>query len=125
MWDLLLYFPLFVLGCFIAFFIPGNILISQLHLTKLSKFTLSISFGIVLWALQGFLLGYLHIRWFTYIYLLATTALWLNHNRDKIVLPKVSLAMTKAKSLFLYFFVGLILLTQLLTTFSNGIETPK
>lgn len=119
--DLLVYLPLFLFSICVAFFIPGHIFISRLRLTKLQTIPLSISLGIILWALQGFLFGYLNIRWATYIYILLTTIIWLKNRNFKFVLSKITIP--NRKDLALTGFIFIIVCLQLLTIFANGIQT--
>ncbi|HVA96230.1 MAG TPA: hypothetical protein VND99_01125 [Candidatus Acidoferrales bacterium] len=123
--GLFLYFSLFLVAILLAFYLPGNIFVRRLSLTGLQKMTLSISFGIVLWALQGFLFGYLNIRWMTYLYLLINTFAWFavvkpNISGKKIVFPKI----TKQNTL-LFIFIIIIVLSQLSMTFANGATSSK
>lgn len=124
--DILFLFPLFILGILLAFFIPGNIVVARLELSQFQKITLSLSLGIVLWALQGFLFGFLHIRWMTYGYILITTALWLKTNWHTIPkLTKLHIQRPSKHSLLLSLFILVILISQLLTTFANGVMTKN
>lgn len=123
--GLLLYFFPFLFAVFLSFFVPGNIFVAKLPLTKFQKATLSITFGIVLWALQGFLFGYLHVRWLTYLYLLGflviwLKAIWINYRFKKIAFPKLTI-----KNALFAGFITLAIVTQLITTFAIGIPTAK
>lgn len=60
----------FIISVILAFFIPGNLILSRLSLTKTQRISIGLTVGIVFWAIQGYVFGYLGIRWASYIYLL-------------------------------------------------------
>lgn len=62
---LILFFP----AIFISFYIPGSIFFSKLKIKSLAvKFVLSNAFGVSLWGMQGYIFGYLNIRFMSYLY---------------------------------------------------------
>src|SRR3989338_3614086 len=67
----------FLVAILLAFYLPGVYFISKLKLAKLQEIVLSFIMGMVLWGWQGFVFGYLNIRWLSYIYLLLFLFLWL------------------------------------------------
>jgi len=67
----------FIIATILAFFIPGDIFIRRLNLTKLQRIVLAVGLGMVLWALQGFIFGFLGFRDLTYVYLAICMILWL------------------------------------------------
>jgi len=123
--GLLFYFFLFLIAIFISFFVPGNIFVARLPLNNLQKGTLSITFGIVLWALQGFLFGYLHIRWLTYLYIIGFFIVWVIYNKHKFTYKHIQHPTLTIKNALFVGFVTLAIVTQLITTFANGISTSK
>src|SRR5258708_13289096 len=72
----LLFAPLFIIAIFVAFYIPGRLALSKQDLTPFQSIVLSITLGIVLWGWQGFIFGFLGIRWITYLYLFVAFILW-------------------------------------------------
>ncbi len=60
----------FIISIFFAFYVPGRVFLGEIKLSILAKATVSIISGIVLWALQGVVFGYMHARWLSYGYLL-------------------------------------------------------
>lgn len=72
-----IFFLYFFLAIIIAFFIPGNLFIRKLKVTLFPEIVLSIVFGFVIWCFQGFLFGYLQMRFLTYLYLLVALLAWL------------------------------------------------
>ncbi|MCL4390454.1 MAG: hypothetical protein M1484_00440 [Patescibacteria group bacterium] len=69
----------FLFACLVALFIPGDIFIRRLNLTIFQRVVLALGLGLVLWALQGFILGYLNLRNLTYVYLTVAFLIWLKH----------------------------------------------
>ncbi len=82
-----LYFFYFFVSIFFACYIPGNVFLSKKGLSSFQQITLSLSIGLVLWIWQGYILGYLNLRWGTFLYLLFTTAFWIKSN-SQIFLKK-------------------------------------
>jgi hypothetical protein len=123
--GIIIYFPLFLISIFFAFYIPGNIFVASLPLTKLQKLTLSISFGIVLWALQGFIFGYLHARLLTYIFLLSSLFVWVKLKRYKALQNNFKVTLPKFPDFIIGILIGIAVLTQLITSFANGISIAK
>ena len=78
-----LYFLYFLISVFSAFFIPGDLALRKLKLTFFQRFVLGTLAGMVLWGWQGFVLGYLGIRWLSYFYIFATFVAWI-----KLSLPE-------------------------------------
>lgn len=71
---------LFLLGVFLAFYIPGNIFVRRLKLERTISNTISFILGIALWGLQGFILGMINLRELTYVYLAIFGIYWLYVN---------------------------------------------
>src|ERR1700744_5675567 len=71
---------IFLLASFFSFYIPGFFFIKKPYLPSFTSIVLSIIVGIALWGWQGFIFGFMHIRWMTYIYLLLFFILWLRTN---------------------------------------------
>ena len=67
----------FLLAAFLALFIPGDIFVGRLNLTALQRIVLALGLGLVLWALQAFIFGFLGLRNLTYVYLFVAVILWL------------------------------------------------
>ncbi len=68
----------------ISWYVPGTLLISRLKLKSLAlHHILAWSVGLVLWAAQGVIFGYLGLRWLSFLYvILAGSWLWLNHRKE-------------------------------------------
>lgn len=64
-----LYFIYFLFAISLSWFIPGRVLLQKLRLNTLQVIVLSFVVGMALWGWQGFLFGYLNIRWGSYLYI--------------------------------------------------------
>ncbi len=67
----------FLLATIVAIFVPGDIFIRRLGLSTFQRVVLALGLGLVLWALQGFVFGFLGLRDLTYVYLVVAAILWL------------------------------------------------
>lgn len=76
--DLLFFFniPIFISAVIISFFIPGDLFLSSVKLKTLPRLTLSTVCGICLFAIQGLVVGYLQMRFLSYIYLAFCFVIW-------------------------------------------------
>ncbi len=120
--DIFLFVPIFLFAIVFAFFIPGNIFVAKLQLTSFQKVTLSISFGIVLWALQGFLFGYMQMRWLSYFYVVVMFYVWsISYFKNVRHYNFLKLKLNR-QSYFLGGIALIAIITQLITTFANGIQ---
>lgn len=121
-----IYFIYFLVAIFLAFYIPGVFFISRLKLTKFQETVISFLLGMVLWGWQGFIFGYLNIRWFSYIYLFGLLLFWLKINYKKIGRLKEIRSLIKGITLdyILIFLIVAGLLTQLSSVWFNGLLTP-
>lgn len=70
----LFFFPI---AFFLAFVIPGTLLIFPLKLNSFETLTIGSGFGVALWAIQGFVFGLLGARQLTYVYLLIFIIVWI------------------------------------------------
>lgn len=67
----------FFVAIFLAFFIPGDLLLKRVQLSSFQRVVLGTILGMVLWGWQGWIFGYLSLRWLSYFYLLVVVLLWL------------------------------------------------
>lgn len=114
-----LYFFYFLAAVFLAFFVPGNLVLSRIKLSGFSKVILSPIVGLVLWIYQGFIFGFLGVRWVSYFYLLFAFTAWVFFYGQKITklnlfLKKVWFKLKQDKILVLIIAIGS--LVQILTT---------
>ncbi len=78
----------FILAVFCAFYVPGRVLLGKTELPSFSKIAVSITAGIVLWALQGAIFGYLQIRWASYLYLLLFMGMFIKEGYYRLLWTK-------------------------------------
>ncbi|OGG04222.1 hypothetical protein A2Z33_03670 [Candidatus Gottesmanbacteria bacterium RBG_16_52_11] len=85
---LFLYWIYFLGAVILAFAVPGAVLLRRFKPGLLMLWGVGIPMGIALWAWQGYIFGYLNIRWASYLYLLVFVAVWVwpfvhRHRRPK------------------------------------------
>lgn len=84
--QIIFQFTIFVIAIFVSFYLPGFSLISFLKIkSKLTCILLSFVLGIVMWAIQGYVFGFLGIRWCTYLYLVLACLLCIIYRRFSFV----------------------------------------
>lgn len=106
----------FCFAVLIGFYIPGRIILPLSDKKEpLTRLTLSLIIGLVLWSWQEFAFGYLGIRWLTYFYLAACLVIWLKNHRFKI--PRFNL---KKSSWGLILLVALGTFCQTMPLWKNG-----
>lgn len=76
------YFIYFWLAISVAFFIPGDLVLSKLKLTVHQRIIVATVIGMVMWGWIGYISGYLHIRWIFYLYLVISVFVWLNKGKS-------------------------------------------
>lgn len=121
---MLLYFILFIISVFIAFFIPGDVLLKKIPLSLFQRAVLGTVVGMVLWAWQGFIFGYLGLRWLSFAYLALFFAIWLLILLKKHSAVSFRLKFPKLDWLLLIVIIfGVII--QLSSVWFNGIYSKK
>lgn len=123
--QFLFYSIYFIVAIVIAFIIPGFIFIRKLKLSFFQTLVLSTILGLALWIWQGFLFGFLGIRFLTYLYLAVFFVSFL-----KIIIPvrkrfdTKSLRIGKGTVLILVILIiGIIV--QCLSVWFMGISTQS
>ncbi|RJQ27894.1 hypothetical protein C4577_00435 [Candidatus Parcubacteria bacterium] len=115
-------FAYFFIAIFLAFFVPGSILLQRIPLSVFQHIVLAIILGMVLWAWQGFIFGYLELRWLSYLYLIFAFTIWIKNRNSNLFLKKIPL-LPNIRSNFLPFILILSgMIIQLLSTFFIGIS---
>ncbi len=85
-------FLYFLAALFAVFYIPGSVILSNLKLRSFHKFVLGTLVGMVFWGWQGYVFGYLNLRFFSYIYILFFVFLYVKQNKhDLIKFRKINL----------------------------------
>lgn len=115
------YSLLFITAVFIAFFIPGDILVRKLSFPLFQRIVIGTILGMVLWGWQGFIFGYLNLRWLSYLYLTVFCGIWLitffkKHRSNYLIKPRIP---KFEWGIILLIFIGIFI--QLSAIWSNGI----
>ncbi len=124
-WSALLQFPLFLIASFVSFFLPGFFsLRGVFKKSSLSLFLSALVSGIVLWGIQGYILGYLHIRFLTYLYVLFFIFFGTIHWKvlKNFFTTCWNELLLLNKKLFFIIFLGVIV--QLIPVVGSGIKLP-
>lgn len=112
---------------FIAFYIPGSALLRQFSFRKSIEIPLAVSVGMMFWAIQGFVFGYLGIRWMSYGYVLFFSLFWIFFQRERKInilndLANLGRIIVSHKTVFLIILLGSFV--QLTTIWMTGILRP-
>src|ERR1035437_9481012 len=90
--ETILFIIYFIFASFLAFYIPGRIILGeQKNLSKIGFAAVSYILGIVLWAWQGYLFGFLQLRNLSYLYLLIFLGLFIFKKYYSFKIPKINL----------------------------------
>lgn len=122
-YQIIIQFIIFIFGSFISFYLPGSLVVSFFKVrSKLTSILLSCVFGVVMWSMQGYLFGYLNIRWCTYLYLGLIFLLSILYNRYFLIniYNIFSKVLSKNKITTALIFLGII--TQLLPVAGSGLR---
>ncbi len=118
-----IYFPIYLIifcfSIFFSFYLPGELFFRHKKIDPCTRVLLSIVIGIVLWGFQGYIFGYLHIRFLTYVYIAIIVYVSL---RKKIITSeryKEIYSLLKKNKLGVLF-VGICIMLQLVPIFSSG-----
>ena len=114
-------FLYFFFAVFLAFFVPGDVFIKKLRRPLFQRVIFSIVFGMVLWTIQGYILGYAHVRWASYIYLMCFFILWVTKNVRKKKIQFFSFQQYKQIDLFLIPIITIGVIIQFFSVGFNGI----
>ncbi|GIW61540.1 MAG: hypothetical protein KatS3mg089_0392 [Patescibacteria group bacterium] len=116
----LLYFLIFLISVYLTFYLPGSVIVSFLKIHSLGmRILLPTIVGMVLWGMQGYLLGYLQLRFLTYIYLLVMISFAYKRN---LLLPTYFLDgfLWIRRNIFLTLLVLLGIIVQLIPVVASG-----
>lgn len=116
-----LYFVIFLIAIFFAFFIPGDLLLRRFSLSSFKRFVIGSVVGMVMWGWQGFIFGYFGMRWLSYIYLIILFITWfvLNFKNLKLDFYKKFKPCSPDLVLIVIFIFGVMI--QLSAVWFNGI----
>ncbi len=117
-------FIIYIFAIFVSFYLPGFLLISFLKIkSKLTCILLSHVLGIVMWGIQGYIFGYLNMRWGTYLYIglaCLSCIIYQRHSLVKVyaIFPKIIFT-NKITAILIS--IGII--TQLLPVVGSGFHS--
>lgn len=115
--------PLIWFALLLAFYIPGRVILGAFKSdTQLPVIPLSFIIGIVLWGWQGYLFGFLQIRWFSYIYLLIFIILFV---KKKLFRTRLKFADLKKIDRLSIFIIIAGIIGQNIQYIRNGQLTPS
>ncbi len=110
----------------VTFYLPGALFIDRFKpKSSVISLLLSLVLGIVLWGVQGYVFGYLGMRWLSYIYLLFFAAEFFIHFPQQKV--KFSRVQKASRSFFkpavIFIVIGTVL--QVLSVIGSGVAYSK
>ncbi len=117
------FLPIFFIvpAIFIAFYIPGKVVFgTQKSSNGIITFACSMIIGLVLWGWQGYILGYLHIRFLSYIYLLVFISIFIYKKYYTFKLKK-----PKSHDFLALFLIVLGTIAQIAPYYKIGLVTDK
>ena len=118
-----LFLVVFLFSIFLGFYIPGSVCLKRLKLSAFPNTILSIITGMSLWGWQGFVFGFLGLRWMTYVYICIFLIIWIlcidRKNAYSFFKNPSRIFIKPDYLLVLLVVVGSLL--QILSTFFNGI----
>jgi len=91
-WNFWFQFFRYVIVVFIGYFIPGDLVLIKTSFPRIFRIPLAIVIGMVLLAVQGYIVGYLHIRYLSWVYIYFCSAAWIFARKsicDKIIPYKI------------------------------------
>lgn len=118
-----LYFLYYWIAVMLAYFIPPYVLLRRLKLDSLHLIGIGIPLGIALWAWQGYIFGYLGIRWASYIYIAVFLVIYLRQiNKIDIgsALGRTVKLISENKLLLAVFAIGVV--AQNTTLWMTGVR---
>ncbi len=120
--EYVLFFLSSFVAIFLAVYIPGSVALrfSKLKTNLFTNFVLSLIVGISFWALQGFIFGFLNLRFLSYAYIIVSVFLWIRY----IHLQPLKIKFTKLILVAILLILGGVV-TQNIAAFFMGTQTDK
>jgi len=118
----LLFFLYSFIAIFLAIYIPGSVLLrlSKSKLPFFSNSVLAIVVGISLWVFQGFLLGFLNLRFLSYLYIVVFIIFWVRNFKFRPINIKFNRVIVGALALIV---IGV--LSQNIAAFFMGTQSAQ
>jgi len=119
-WQFVAYLILFLLSCYVSFYLPGALILYKRKLSLGLHILLSFCVGIALWGFVGYVLGFLQLRFLTYLYVGIVVILAYRTQLLTITLFRESLKWVKNNPLLVIFIlVGVFV--QLSSVIGSGV----
>jgi len=119
-WNFWLQFFKYAVVVWIAYFMPGDMLLKKALMPKIFRIPLAIVIGMTLFGFIGVISAYLGIRYFSSIYVIICAGIWIIH-RLKNRVARVPFSVDKFS--FVLIFIGAI--AQLTTIWFTGVTVNK
>ena len=119
------YLLVFSVAVFLAFFIPGDLLIRKYNLSIFQRLVLGTGIGIVLWGWQGFIFGYLGFRFLSYGYIIILLLLWIRIHFRECLKAVVNKALFRNLDWIVLVLIVLGVGIQLSSVLFNGVYTKE
>lgn len=114
-----LYLTLFFVAAYVSFYLPGALVLSNKKYSTGLKILLPLVIGIVLWGFQGYIFGYLHLRFLTYLYLFFVLIFSLKKKIITTEIIKESFTWIK-RNIFPVVAIIILVILQLTPIFTSG-----
>lgn len=112
--------PFIILAIILAFYIPGRVVLGKQKAEGMATFACSMILGLVLWGWQGYIFGYLNVRFSSYLYLIIFIILFI-YKKYYIIRP----IKTKKIDFLSVFMVIFGTIAQVGLFYKNGLITGK
>jgi len=121
--NLFLFIPLFIVSIFLAFYIPGRVVLGEKkNLSKLGAFAVSFILGFVLWGWQAYIFGFLQLRFLSYLYLLIFLFIYLKKKYFLFKFPKIE---SKKTDWIIVLIAVIGIFGQTMAFIKTGLISPK
>jgi hypothetical protein len=110
----------YIAAVFIAYYIPGSLVLVTFVLPRIFRIVLATVIGMVLFAYQGYVFGYLQVRYLTYVYIAICVGLWIYKGITKRHHPSVPRYSIRWKT---WVIIAVGTLMQLSTIWFSGVTS--
>lgn len=119
------YFLIFIISVLVAFFIPGDLLIKKHSFSLFQRFVIGIGTGMALWGWQGFIFGYLGLRFLSYFYIIILFLLWIKIQGREFLRAIINKAFFRNADWIAVVLIVLGVVIQLSSVWFNGVYTKE
>lgn len=116
-----LFFLLFFIAVFFSIYIPGYYWIKKISVKSLLIFhVLSFVLGFVIWAAQGYIFGYLNLRFLTYVYVVLFFFIAYRERENLIQIFKITISNLRRFDKVALIFITIGMIVQSYPVFMSG-----